>query len=201
MTQQPQDEAQRHQAMQALLSSCPTASIGTVEKPREIQQVQQQFPLPVTANIYHCGYHSQKSFGAASYFIQRPEGNVLIDSPRFSLPLVKQLEAMGGVRYLYLTHRDDVADHAEFQAHFSQTNVQWNPDGQRCDRILHANEINSGTAAVELQPNGNSVLELAPISKSFPYRGIPKATPSCCTTTNIYSQATIWPGLADSITS
>lgn len=170
VTQQPQDEAQRHQAMQALLS-CPTASIGTVEKPSEIQQVQQQFPLPVTANIYHCGYHSKKSFGAASYFISHPGGNILVDSPRFSPPLVKQLEAMGGVRYLYLTHRDDVADHSKFQAHFSQVNPQWNPEGQSCDRILHADEINSDTASVEVQPSGNDVLELAPDLKIIPVPG------------------------------
>ncbi len=170
VTRQPQDDVQRHRAMQALLS-CPTASIGTVEKPQEIQRVQEQFPLSITANIYHCGYHSKKSFGAASYFIQRPEGNVLIDSPRFSPPLVKQLEAMGGVRYLYLTHRDDVADHGKFQAHFSQANIQWNPEGQRCDRILHADEITSDTAAVELQLDGSDVFALAPDLKILPVPG------------------------------
>lgn len=170
VTHQPQSEAQRHQAMQALLS-CPTASIGTVEKPRDIQQVQQQFPLAIAANVYHCGYHSKKSFGAASYFIQRPEGNILIDSPRFSPPLVKQLEALGGVRYLYLTHRDDVADHAKFQAHFSQANDDWNPKGERCDRILHHDEINEGTAAVEIQLRGNEPFELADDLKIIPVPG------------------------------
>ena len=154
---QPEEEGDRHRAMQALLS-CPTASIGTVEKPRDIKAVQTQFPLPITENIYHCGFHSKKSYGAASYFIQRPEGNVLVDSPQFSKPLVKQLEAMGGIRYLYLTHRDDVADHAKWQAHFNQAN----PEGMPCERILHADEINSGTQDVEIKIEGSEPVDLAP---------------------------------------
>jgi hypothetical protein len=30
--------------------------------------------------VYHSGYHSENSYGATSYFVQRPElGNILID--------------------------------------------------------------------------------------------------------------------------
>jgi ferredoxin len=121
---QPLDSAERLAAMQALLS-CPTGSIGTIEKPYDIKQAQASFPLLVAENVYHCGYHSEKSYGAASYLIQHPDGNILVDSPRFTPPLVKQIEAMGGIKYLYLTHRDDVADHQKFHEHFD------------CDRILH----------------------------------------------------------------
>lgn len=174
VTTQPETPQLRQQAMQALLS-CPTASIGTLDKPREIRQVQQQFPLaidPIEATgIYHCGYHSKKSYGAASYFIQRPEGNILVDSPRFSPPLVRQLEALGGVRYLYLTHRDDVADHEKFQAHFSQPHPQWNPSGQTCERILHIDDISSDTKSVEIQPSGNDVINLAPDLQIIPVPG------------------------------
>ncbi|MCD7449358.1 hypothetical protein HAX54_051547, partial [Datura stramonium] len=42
--------------------------------------------------VYHCGYHSDKSFGAASYLIVRAEGNILVDS-------------------------DDVADHEKWSNH------------------------------------------------------------------------------------
>jgi len=138
---QPAGEGERLRAMQALLA-CPTASIGTVEKPTDIKQVQASLPIRVTDNVYHCGYHSENSFGAASYLIVRPEGNVLVDSPRFAPPLVKRLEEMGGVKYLYLTHRDDVADHQKFHEHFG------------CDRILHKDEVNRGTQAVEIQLSG-----------------------------------------------
>ena len=55
---------------------------------------------------------------------------------------------MGGVRYLYLTHRDDVADHQKYSQKFG------------CDRLLHANDISSGTRDVEIQLNGTEPFEL-----------------------------------------
>jgi len=147
---QPATEAQRVEALRALLA-CPTGSIGTTEKPTDIKQVQQQFPLKIDDNVFYCGYHSKKSYGAASYLIQRSNaegGNVLIDSPRFTPPLVKRLEAMGGVRYLYLTHRDDVADHEKFCEHFG------------AQRILHQQDVTAGTQEVEIQPTGTDAVAL-----------------------------------------
>ncbi|NJL48677.1 MAG: MBL fold metallo-hydrolase [Leptolyngbyaceae cyanobacterium SM2_5_2] len=155
---QPITEFERQQASSALLA-CPTASIGSVEPPAEIKAVQASFPLPVTDRVYHCGYHAESSYGAASYVIQRPEGNVLVDSPRFAPPLVKQLEAMGGVRYLYLTHRDDVADHAKFRAHFG------------CDRILHRDDISSSTRDIEMPLEGGDAISLAPDLTIIPVPG------------------------------
>lgn len=146
---QPQTEEERLHAMQALLA-CPTASIGTVEKPRDIKKAQESFPILVAENVYHCGYHAESSFGAASYFIQRESGNILVDSPRFAPPLVKQLERMGGVKYMYLTHRDDVADNQKFAEHFG------------CDRILHQEEINARTRDVEIKLEGYDPIEFEP---------------------------------------
>ena len=145
---QPSNEEERIQALEALLA-CPTASIGTVKKPQEIKMVQSRFPLLIAENVYHCGYHSEFSFGAASYLIQRPEGNILVDSPRFTPPLVKQIEQMGGIKYMYLTHRDDVADHHKFNAHFC------------CDRILHQDEISQATKDVEIVLTGRDNYQLA----------------------------------------
>ncbi|MEM8717862.1 MAG: MBL fold metallo-hydrolase [Cyanobacteria bacterium P01_G01_bin.39] len=144
---QPTTEQEEMAAMQALLA-CPTASIGTVDKPRKIKQAQQTFPIAIADNVYYCGYHSAASFGAASYFIQRPEGNILVDSPRFTPPLVKQIEVMGGIKYMYLTHQDDVADHNKFQQHF------------QCERILHQAEIKPDTATVEIKLLGQDPVEL-----------------------------------------
>lgn len=146
--QQPTDDRTERRSLAALLS-CPTSSIGTVDKPKNIKEVQQKLPALVTENVYHCGYHSEKSYGAASYLIVRPEGNILVDSPRFVPPLVKNIEAMGGIRYLYLTHRDDVADHQKYHDHFG------------CDRILHADEINADTRSVEIQLSGNEPHQIA----------------------------------------
>ncbi|MBT9314111.1 MBL fold metallo-hydrolase [Leptothoe spongobia] len=155
---QPATSEERIQALKALLS-CPTASIGTVASPQDIKQAQAQLPEPVAENVYHCGYHSEKSYAATTYLIRRPEGNVLIDSPRFTPPLVKQLEAMGGVKYLYLTHRDDVADHAKFQEHFG------------CERILHADDITAETQSVEIQLQGQQPEQLAPDITIIPVPG------------------------------
>lgn len=155
---QPQTEAERLQSLQALLA-CPTASIGTKEKPKDIKKAQESFPLPITEEIYHCGYHAESSFGATSYLIQRREGNILVDSPRFAPPLVKQLEKMGGVDLMYLTHQDDVADHRKFQEHF------------HCDRALHEDEITADTEDVEIKLTGNDPISLAPDLKIIPVPG------------------------------
>lgn len=155
---QPTDKIEEIEGLKALLA-CPTQSIGTVAKPTQIKEVQQQFPLLIEDNVYYCGYHSEKSFGAASYFIQRPDGNILIDSPRFNPPLVKQIEAMGGIRYLYLTHRDDVADHEKFRKHF------------QCNRILHQDDITSATQTVEIPLNISEPYELTPDILIIPVPG------------------------------
>ncbi|BAY11630.1 MBL fold metallo-hydrolase [Calothrix sp. NIES-2098] len=138
---QPTNEQERLAALQALLA-CPTSSIGTLEKPKDIKIAQESFPILVEDNVYHCGYHSEKSYAATSYFIQHPEGNILVDSPRLTPPLVKRLEEMGGIRYMYLTHKDDIADHQKFVEHF------------HCQRILHADEISGSTRNVEIQLTG-----------------------------------------------
>ena len=135
---QPANETERLRSLQALLA-CPTASIGTVAKPQDIKDAQLSFPIPVADNVYHCGYHSEDSYAATSYLIQHPEGNILVDSPRFAPSLVKRLEEMGGIRYMYLTHRDDVADHQKYAEHFG------------CKRILHQDDITRGTRDVEIQ--------------------------------------------------
>lgn len=155
---QPQNETERIKAMQALLS-CPTASIGTLDKPTDIKQIQQTLPILVADNVYYCGYHSEASFGAASYLIKRPEGNILIDSPRFTPPLVKQIEQLGGVKYMYLTHQDDVADHQKYHDRFG------------CDRILHQDDIKPATQSVEIQLSGTQTYDLAPELKIIPVPG------------------------------
>ncbi|MBW4648568.1 MAG: MBL fold metallo-hydrolase [Kastovskya adunca ATA6-11-RM4] len=155
---QPANEEERLRSLQALLA-CPTASIGTVEKPKDIKDAQLSFPIPIAENVYHCGYHAENSFGAASYLIVRPEGNILVDSPRFTPPLVKRIEELGGVRYLYLTHKDDVADHQKYHDHFG------------CDRILHEDEITAGTRNVEIQLTGTEPNQLAPDLLIIPVPG------------------------------
>jgi hypothetical protein len=73
----------------------------------ELQAAQQGLPrhVPGTTNVYHCGWHSERSFGAAAYLVVRPEGNVMVDVPRWNPVLVKQVAALGGVKWIFLTHK------------------------------------------------------------------------------------------------
>ena len=143
---QPESETAVAEALRALIS-CPTASIGTTAK-HDMQSVLASFPLPVDRNVHHCGYHDESSFGAATYFIQRPAGNVLIDAPRFAKPLVKRLEELGGVATMFLTHRDDVGDHEKFHAHFG------------CERILHERDARGALRGVERLLEGTDEVRL-----------------------------------------
>ena len=112
---QPETEAETRAALMSLVA-CPTGSIGKTRK-HDARIGIDAFPTHISENVYFCGFTSESSFGAWSYLIVRPEsegGNVLVDSPRFSRPLVKKIAAMGGVRTIFLTHRDDIADHEAF---------------------------------------------------------------------------------------
>src|SRR3954463_14084223 len=127
---QPETDAETQLAMMALVS-CPTGSIGATSK-HDAHLGIDAFPLLLEDNVYFCGFTSESSFGAWSYLITRPAsegGNVLIDSPRFASQLVKKIEAMGGVRTMLLTHKDDVADHERFAGKFKCRRVMHDDDG------------------------------------------------------------------------
>jgi glyoxylase-like metal-dependent hydrolase (beta-lactamase superfamily II)/ferredoxin len=134
-------------AAQKALISCPTASIGSVAK-HDMRPALAALPELIDGDVYRCGYASESSFGAISYLLRRSSGNTLIDSPRFSGPLVKNIAAMGGASRMLLTHQDDVADHARFAARFG------------CQRVLHRDDIHPRTAAIELQPAGRDPIPL-----------------------------------------
>eukprot|EP00270_Netrium_digitus_P001878 TRINITY_DN1207_c1_g2_i1.p1 TRINITY_DN1207_c1_g2~~TRINITY_DN1207_c1_g2_i1.p1 ORF type:complete len:325 (-),score=62.20 TRINITY_DN1207_c1_g2_i1:145-1119(-) len=94
--------------------------------------------------VYLCGGHSKKSHGRLAYFIQRPEGNLLVDSPRFSESLSQKIDLLGGVEYLILTKwaDADAADAFRWQARF------------RCTRVMHALEGGHSPWDVEMQLQG-----------------------------------------------
>jgi glyoxylase-like metal-dependent hydrolase (beta-lactamase superfamily II)/ferredoxin len=133
---QPSNAATEFEALKALIT-CPTASIGTL-KHHPIKQAVQAFPELIEKDVYFCGFAAESSFGASSYLIARPEGNVLVDSPRFAKPLVRRVEELGGVRYIFLTHRDDVADQAQWAKHFHAETIMHRDDsGRLAGRIDH----------------------------------------------------------------
>lgn len=144
---QPVSTCERRNALRALLA-CPTGSIGCLGDD-DPKLVMKDFPLVVEDPVYYCGFNSPKSYGGNSYFIRHAAGNWLIDSPKFVTPLVKQLESMGGVAHIFLTHRDDVADAERYAGHF----------GSR--RIIHRTELGSQPGSEEVL-DGRGPWELAP---------------------------------------
>lgn len=139
---QPKERSEWVEASRAIIS-CPTHSIGSQEKRiTELKEAIMSFPSLIEDGVYYCGYAARASYGASSYLIVRPNGNVLIDSPQFHPQLVKQIEKLGGIQYLFLTHKDDVADHALFQKHFG------------CERMIHADDVSSDTEMVERKLSG-----------------------------------------------
>ena len=141
---QPGNLRESRSALMALVA-CPTGSIGTREK-TDLKPAIAAYPERIEDNVFFCGFASRHSYGAASYLIVRPEGNVLVDSPRFAGPLIERLEALGGVRWMFLTHRDDVADHDQFHRRF------------RCERILHRDDALG--LDLERMPAGRNPVEL-----------------------------------------
>lgn len=111
---QPRTSEEITQATRALLL-CPTGSIGTTGMKLDTRG---QFPLEIEDGVCLCGFNSPRSFGASSYFVKRPAGNFLIDSPRLLRRLVKAFEEQGGIQDIFLTHRDDVADASRYARHF-----------------------------------------------------------------------------------
>src|SRR5215469_16359096 len=118
---QPRTAGETRSALRALLA-CPVGSIGTMHS-SGAKNVMSYFPIQIEGPVHYCGFNSPDSYGATSYFIRHPGGNWLIDSPRSVTHLVRRFEEMGGIRYIFLTHRDDIADAAGFARRFGAQRI------------------------------------------------------------------------------
>jgi glyoxylase-like metal-dependent hydrolase (beta-lactamase superfamily II) len=96
--------------------------------------------MELAPGVFYCGFNSRKSFGGNSYFVEHPQGNWLVDSPRFIEHLARRFADRGGIRYIFLTHRDDIADASKWAERF------------RAIRIIHRFELAS-------QPDAERVIE------------------------------------------
>jgi glyoxylase-like metal-dependent hydrolase (beta-lactamase superfamily II)/ferredoxin len=153
---QPRNAEEERAAYRALVA-CPTGSIGAADKRLAVAAVR-EFPMPLTPNVYFCGFNSPKSFGGSSYFVQHPAGNWLIDSPRFVEHLARRFAEMGGIRHIFLTHRDDVADAFRYAERF------W------AERIIHRLELAAQPDA-EVVLDGFDPIPLTPDFLAIPTPG------------------------------
>ncbi len=96
--------------------------------------------------VLYCGMTAAAAFGASAFLLVRGggRGNILVDSPRFDKGLAARILAHGPVDFMFLTHRDDVADHAAWGAALG------------CPRIIHAEEADpaAGTDGCEVLLSG-----------------------------------------------
>ncbi|MBA3857808.1 MAG: MBL fold metallo-hydrolase [Cyanobacteria bacterium PR.3.49] len=148
VSHQPATDEEVLAATRALLC-CPTGSIGTKEKDTaKIQMTRAQFPLPIEENVYYSGFNSPHSYGANSFFVLEEGGNWLIDSPKYLPFLADRFAELGGIKYIFLTHRDDVADAEKYAGRFSSS------------RIIHAAEL-SAQPQSEIVVESNSIQEFS----------------------------------------
>ena len=151
---QPEGNEQIHQAYQALLA-CPVGSIGTEHSDKSrLQAAMASFPLHLEGGVSYCGFNSEKSFGANSFFIEHPDGNWLIDSPRYIKHLVEAFERKGGIGYIFLTHEDDVADAGKYAKRFGAKRIIHREDAEA---VPDAERIVEGSEAVEVAPSFQAI--------------------------------------------
>jgi glyoxylase-like metal-dependent hydrolase (beta-lactamase superfamily II)/ferredoxin len=118
---QPRNEEEVAAALRALVA-CPVGAIGDVEH-RSVANAVAAFPLTIDGPVSYLGFNSRDSYGANSYLLEHAGGNWMIDAPRWNGALVRSIEERGGLRYVFLTHRDDVADAARYAAHFGAERI------------------------------------------------------------------------------
>ena len=142
---QPSTAADVHRAWAAALA-CPTQSIGARSRPPRPTGL---YPLELADGVSYCGYNSEESYGANAFLAVRPEGNVLVDSPRFTRRLAGPIEALGGIDHVLLTHRDDVADAVKWAARFG-ARVWIHEDD--ADAAPFATDVLTGAEPTEIRP-------------------------------------------------
>lgn len=179
VARQPSGAAERRRALMALVA-CPVAAIGARSKDG-IAEAAAAFPDPVAPGVLRCGYAAESSFGAAAWLLLRPDGNVLVDSPRFAGPLLARVRALGGARLMFLTHRDDVADHARWR------------DALGCERVLHARDLGRGTRDIERPLEGDAPVALGPGLLAVPVPGhTPGSTALLADETFLFTGDHLW---------
>ena len=157
---QPVGASSQRKALLAL-QACPVAAIETS---RALQRATPADGFPswicshAAGEVFYCGWASQRSLGARSWLIQRADGNVMVDVPRWSAPLARRIQAMGGLAQIVLTHRDDVADHQRWAQAFA------------CERWIHRDDADAAPSAEQVL-EGQEPLELASQMKLLPTPG------------------------------
>jgi hypothetical protein len=142
----------------------------------------------ITDGVWRCGFNARSSFGAHSYFVARPTGNILVDSPRYATELVNWFDNTGGIAHILLSHRDDVADADKYAARFGAR--VW----------IHHDDRSAAPYATDLL-EGESHTRSRRASSQSQCQGTRAAASSTCSTSVSSSRATRLPGACATKTS
>jgi len=163
VSKQPTNEQEVLEAKQALLA-CPVACIG-IEGDKDLKEARDSFPKLIEGPVFINGYNTENTFGADSYFIKSDKGNWLIDSPRYVKDLVKKFEEMGGIKYIFISHKDDIGDSEKYAKHFGAKRIiqefDVTPKIENAEMILRDEETSIDDAIIFHTPGhtkGSQVL-------------------------------------------
>ncbi|MGI9604327.1 MAG: MBL fold metallo-hydrolase [Acidimicrobiales bacterium] len=123
---------------------CPTRSVGHVHLRKPPEPV---YPHDLGDGVFRLGHNARSSFGAHSYLVRRPGGNLMIDSPRWTREVADPVADLGGISHILLSHRDDVADADRYAERFG-ARVWIHTDDQ--DAADYATDLIAGHAASEI---------------------------------------------------
>jgi len=146
---------EEEQALWRAALACPTRSIGTTDRAPAPPGV---FPWSPADGAWLLGHNDRRSFGAHSWLVAVPGGNVMVDGPHWDGELVAAMEELGGVADVLLTHRDDVADALRYAEHFGART--W----------IHTADRDAAPGATVL-PTERDPVELRPGVVAFPVPG------------------------------
>ncbi len=157
---QPQDDDDFTDAREAA-RLCPNGAIRVAPFARstltsERRSAPRPWPQRLEDNVWAVGHPSPKNFGAMPYFVELPGGGILVDLPQPSDALFEWLDVHGGVRWIFITHRDHASHHRAFAERF--------PDCRRVigadDVVMRETKYRAGTMDVEVKLDSRTVVSL-----------------------------------------
>ena len=80
----------------SLVCCCSFSIHARNKEAAEWRAVLEALPLPVPGmrNVFHLVLAAASSYGAISYLIRRPKGNIMMDSPRYDARLLKRIQVL-----------------------------------------------------------------------------------------------------------
>ncbi|HEY4020620.1 MAG TPA: MBL fold metallo-hydrolase [Pseudonocardiaceae bacterium] len=150
VVRQPETDAELR-SLQMAAFACPPRSIRPAEG--RLHPSLDPFPLALDEHLFHCGHNSTHTAGANAYLLRRADGNLMVDTPRWSSALADRYERLGPVTDVLLTHRDHVAHGRQYADRFGarlwihEDDLDARPDADQVIRGLEPVEVAPGVLA------------------------------------------------------